>query len=177
MFVINGERAPLPTLSLVNDPHGTRFHNNVHVSEWGYMRATATIPPFDLTKPLDQNICSELKDSYGDSSGRFTRAFAWDEGGAAGSVRSREASTTSCKTVQENLTVTAHPILFSKFYHRQRCASYNVRLRCAIPHKVYTRVYIDDGETGSKFGDFWQTCAKGEAFPKGPTKCTSVHSV
>jgi hypothetical protein len=138
---------------------------------------TATIPPFDLTKPLDQNICSELKDSYGESSGRFTRAFAWDEGGAAGSVRSREASTTSCKTVQENLTVTAHPILFSKFYHRQRCASYNVRLRCAIPHKVYTRVYIDDGETGSKFGDFWQTCAKGEAFPKGPTKCTSVHSV
>jgi len=30
------------------------------------MRATATIPPFDLTKPLDQNIGSELKDSYGD---------------------------------------------------------------------------------------------------------------
>ena len=64
--VINGDGAPLPNLSLVNDPHGTRFHENVHVSEWGYMRATATIPPFDLTKTIEENIGSELKDSYGD---------------------------------------------------------------------------------------------------------------
>ena len=36
------------------------------MNEWGYMRATATIPPFDLTKTIDENIGSELKDSYGD---------------------------------------------------------------------------------------------------------------
>jgi hypothetical protein len=65
--VVNGEGAPLPTLSYANDPRGTRFVPNVDVSEWGYMRATAIIPSFELTSTLDDNIHSELKLDYGDA--------------------------------------------------------------------------------------------------------------
>ena len=64
--VVNGDGAPLPTLSLANDPRGTRFNPNVDVSEWGYMRSLSTIPPFDLTRTLEQNIGSEFKSEYGE---------------------------------------------------------------------------------------------------------------
>ena len=64
--VVNGDSSPLPTLSLVNDPKGTRFNANVDVSEWGYMRCVSNIPAFDLTRTLEQNIGSELKSEYGE---------------------------------------------------------------------------------------------------------------
>jgi hypothetical protein len=65
--VVDGDNAPLPTLSLVNDPRGTRFNANVDVSEWAYMRCISNIPAFDLTRRLEQNIGSELKSEYGEA--------------------------------------------------------------------------------------------------------------
>jgi hypothetical protein len=59
--VVDGHGTPLPTLSLVNDPRGTRFNHNVDVSEWGYMRSLSTTPAFDLTRTLEQNILPQSR--------------------------------------------------------------------------------------------------------------------
>jgi len=63
--LIDGQKAEAPYLSLCNDPKGTGMETNVRPSKFGVLYTTTRIPAFDLNKPLEENIKSELLWDYG----------------------------------------------------------------------------------------------------------------
>ena len=56
----------LPSLHLVNDPRGTRLQPRCVLSEYGLLRANCDIAPLDWTRPLADQVASELTISYGE---------------------------------------------------------------------------------------------------------------
>ena len=66
--VLDATDGPIPYLHLVNDPRGSRLQPNVELSDWGYMRVTASrIPAFLFNQDLASNIHSELRFRYSDT--------------------------------------------------------------------------------------------------------------
>ena len=65
--VVDGEQqSVLPLLHRVNDPRGTPLAPRCTVSEYGLFRAARDIPPLDWTRPLSEQVASELSFEYGD---------------------------------------------------------------------------------------------------------------
>ena len=65
--VVDGEQqSVLPLLHRVNDPRGTPLAPRCIVSEFGLFRAARDIPPLDWTRPLSEQVASELSFEYGD---------------------------------------------------------------------------------------------------------------
>jgi hypothetical protein len=66
--LIDGDRAGPPHLEMANDPRGTRLGANVNLTDAGWMRVESSrgVPPFDLSRSLQDNIRSELRWEYGE---------------------------------------------------------------------------------------------------------------
>jgi hypothetical protein len=65
--VVDGAQdSVLPWLRLVNDPRGTRLQPRCILSEYGLLRADRDIAPLDWTRPLVDQVASELTLSYGE---------------------------------------------------------------------------------------------------------------
>ena len=67
-FVVDGnENSVRPFLNKVNDPRGTQLAPRCEVSEFGCFRAARGIPAVDMTRPLWQQVGSELSFDYGEA--------------------------------------------------------------------------------------------------------------
>jgi hypothetical protein len=67
-LLLDGEGGGPPHVERANDPRGTALAPNAALTDTGWLRITqARVPRFDLEKPLDENIYSELRYDYGDS--------------------------------------------------------------------------------------------------------------
>lgn len=66
-LVVDGSDLPmLPSLHCVNDPHGTTLLPRCVVNDYGLFRAARDIPALDWTRPLHNQVVSELSFDYGD---------------------------------------------------------------------------------------------------------------
>ena len=64
--VVDGNKgAALPHLHRVNDPIGTRLAPRCTMTRTGYLRACRDIPALDFTRPLHNQVTSELSFEYG----------------------------------------------------------------------------------------------------------------
>lgn len=67
VLLCDGEGGGPPHVERVNDPRGTALGANAALTDGGWLRVLhARVPAFDLEKPLEDNIQSELRISYSD---------------------------------------------------------------------------------------------------------------
>ena len=78
-LLLDGEGGGPPHVERANDPRGTALAPNATLTDAGWLRITqARVPRFDLEKPLDENIYSELRYDYGDSYWPARALGYWD---------------------------------------------------------------------------------------------------
>jgi hypothetical protein len=65
--LVDGASSGPPYLSRINDPRNTSLRANVELTPGGWLQVIQNnIPPFDLSKGVDQNARAELRFDYGD---------------------------------------------------------------------------------------------------------------